>query len=137
MTTKTARHETLIDEAEQMLDKRECAKVAGLVWQAAFGATHEAPAKRELNWPANALETRFPYNAPMPAPRRRLPTGMVPSPQEHQPGHQLGNPSGAMALPQLERGDDEKELNLNKAVGKDWLCANIARFSAAADCPRQ
>ena len=49
MTTKTTRHEALIDEAEQMLGKGEYAKVASLVHQAAFGTAHEAAAKKGLS----------------------------------------------------------------------------------------
>ena len=59
MTTKTTKHEVLIDEAEQQLQSGKYAKVANLVWQAAFGATQEAAAKRGLgcNNMAETLKT--------------------------------------------------------------------------------
>ena len=53
MTTKTTKHEALIDETEQILQNKEYAKVAGLVCQAAFSAIQEAAAKRGINCAEN------------------------------------------------------------------------------------
>lgn len=48
MTTKTALRAALDDETEQMFHNAKCVKAPDLVWQAAFGATWEAAAKRGL-----------------------------------------------------------------------------------------
>lgn len=48
MTTKTARHEALLDQAEEMFRNAEYAKGADLVWNAVYGSLQEAAAAKGL-----------------------------------------------------------------------------------------
>ena len=59
MTTKTARHEALLDEAEKMFLKAEYAKGAKLVWEAVYGSLQQAAAAQGLKYASldEALET--------------------------------------------------------------------------------
>ena len=65
MTTKAAKHEALLDEAERMFLDEKYAKGASLVWDAVYGSLQEAAAAKGLKHDnleqaleaADALET--------------------------------------------------------------------------------